>query len=221
MRMRKLPWAEAYIAQAPVVHHEPQREQGKWKQLLNCTSLHVELGCGKGDYLIAMSKRSEDGWIGVEKDINVAAIAARKYMRDEQASTQVRLIHGDAQQICDWFAEGEIDVLHLNFSDPWPKKKAHTKRLSHAAFIAAYRRVVHERGEIQMKTDNAQLFEFSILQFQEGGWYLHDISVDFRRTPHEEDAITEYEQRFLSLHQPIYRAVWRKYPYVNSDKKKR
>lgn len=72
-----------------------------------------------------------------------------------------------------------------------------------------------------MKTDNSSLFEFSILQFQEAGWYLHEISVDYRRIPHDEDAITEYEARFLSLQQPIYRAVWKKYPYVNEDVKKR
>ena len=72
-----------------------------------------------------------------------------------------------------------------------------------------------------MKTDNADLFEFSLLQFQEGNWFLHEISVDYRRNEHPEDAITEYEQRFLSLHQPIYRAVWKKFPYQNKDKKKR
>ena len=72
-----------------------------------------------------------------------------------------------------------------------------------------------------MKTDNSSLFEFSLLQFQEGGWYLHDISVDYRRISHDEDAVTEYEQRFMDLQQPIYRAVWKKFPYINTDKKKR
>lgn len=222
MRMRKLPWAEDYIKQAAIVNHDPKMQMGSWKQLLHTDCLHVEIGSGKGDYWITMSQNNPtQGWIGIEKDINVAALAVRKY---DQLSDQIDnacFIQGDAEELEQWFAPGEIDVLHLNFSDPWPKKRAHKKRLSHASFIERYANVLDEKGEIQMKTDNHDLFEFSILQFQEAGWYLHEISVDYRKAPHEEDAITEYEQRFLSLGQPIYRAVWRKYPYVNTDKKKR
>ena len=149
------------------------------------------------------------------------AIAVRKYDRQPQPSQNIAFLLGDAQALQEWFEVGEIDVLHLNFSDPWPKKRAHKKRLSHASFIAMYRQVLSENGEIQMKTDNSSLFEFSLLQFQEGGWYLHDISVDYRRISHDEDAVTEYEQRFMDLQQPIYRAVWKKFPYINTDKKKR
>lgn len=222
MRMRKLPWADEYIRQADIVIKEQTKYKGIWKQTLSCDTLHVEIGCGKGDYLLKMSDLEADsGWIGIEKDSNVMAIAARKYDRKEQPSEHIAFLLGDAQALQEWFAEGEIDVLHLNFSDPWPKKRAHKKRLSHASFIAMYQAVLAQNGEIQMKTDNASLFEFSLLQFQEGGWFLHDISVDYRRIEHNEDAITEYEQRFMELKQPIYRAVWKKYPYVNTDKKKR
>lgn len=222
MRMRKLPWAESYMECSPIVVHDAHQLRGSWKETLDCELLHVEIGCGKGDYLLEMSRRQpQKGWIGIEKDINVAAIAARKYAQKQVKSDKVRLICADAAALEEWFEAGEIDVLHLNFSDPWPKKKAHTKRLSHAAFVQRYHRVLHAQGEIRMKTDNADLFEFSLLQFQEGGWFLHEVSVDYRRIPHEEDAISEYEQRFLSLHQPIYQALWRKYPYVNTDKKKR
>lgn len=222
MRMRKLPWAEAYIAQADIIIKNQTAHKGKWKQALACDKLHVEIGCGKGDYLLKMSDCSTNsGWIGIEKDSNVMAIAARKYNQQAHPDKHIAFLLGDAQELTEWFAPGEIDVIHLNFSDPWPKKRAHKKRLSHASFITLYREVLCETGEIQMKTDNASLFEFSLLQFQEGGWYLHEISVDYRRNSHDEDAITEYEQRFMNLGQPIYRAVWKKFPYVNMDKKKR
>lgn len=222
MRMRKLPWAEEYIRRADIIIKEQAKYKGTWKQKLSCSKLHVEIGCGKGDYLLRMSEKDADsGWIGIEKDSNVMAIAARKYERQEQASQHVAFLLGDAIALQEWFAPNEIDELHLNFSDPWPKKRAHKKRLSHASFIAIYREVLSQSGEIQMKTDNSSLFEFSLLQFQEGGWFLHDISVDYRRTVHDEDAISEYEQRFMDLKQPIYRAVWKKEPYVNTDKKKR
>jgi len=220
--MRKLAWAQEYLEQSEIVIKDQKQYRGAWKQKLHCECLHVEIGCGKGDYLLDMSERDDhNGWIGIEKDSNVMAISARKYDRRETKSSHVAFLLGDAQELTSWFAPGEIDVLHLNFSDPWPKKRAHKKRLSHASFISAYRTTVSDHGEIQMKTDNASLFEFSVLQFQEGGWFLHDISVDYRRCDHDEDAITEYEQRFLNEHKPIYRAVWKKFPYVNPDKKKR
>jgi len=220
--MRKLPWAEAYIEEAQTVLHDRCKYAGRWKQHLKTKRLHVEIGSGKGDYWLCMSSMyPQEGWVGIEKDTNAAAIAVRKYDRADQKSARVCFIVADAEAMEEWFAPAEIDVLHLNFSDPWPKKKAHKKRLSHASFIERYTRLVHPQGEIQMKTDNADLFEFSLLQFQEGGWFLHEISVDYRRVAHEEDAITEYEQRFLDKQQPIYRAVWKKYPYVNTDKKKR
>lgn len=220
--MRKLPWAEDYIKEAKIVNHDPYAMKGKWKTALQTDCLHVEIGSGKGDYWITMGQKNpSQGWIGIEKDSNVAALALRKYDQLPVQHTNACFIQKDAEDIEQWFASGEVDVLHLNFSDPWPKKRAHKKRLSHASFIQRYANILHEQGEIQMKTDNNDLFEFSILQFQEAGWFLHEISVDYRKTSHDEDAITEYEQRFLSLGQPIYRAVWRKYPYVNTDRKKR
>ncbi len=222
MRMRKLAWAEDYLKHSPLVAAKPNEHQGKWKAKLSGEKLHVEIGCGKGDYLVEMSKRDpQSAWVGVEKDPNVAAIAARKYDQASDTQNNAALIVGDAQEIEYWFEPGEIDVLHLNFSDPWPKKRAHKKRLSHASFIARYARLIQDQGEIRMKTDNASLFEFSLLQFQEGGWFLHEIHMDYRKEAHEEDAITEYEQRFMNQNQPIYQAVWRKYPYINKDKKKR
>lgn len=222
MRMRKLAWAEDYLKNSALVVAQPQELRGKWKQKLHTEELHVEIGCGKGDYLVEMSKMyPQAGWIGIEKDQSVAAIAARKYDQTSDTLGNAMLVVGDAQDMESWFEPGEIDVLHLNFSDPWPKKRAHKKRLSHAAFIARYARLLPDQGAIRMKTDNTALFEFSLLQFQEGGWFLHEIHLDYRKECHEEDAITEYEQRFMDRNQPIYQAVWRKFPYVNQDKKKR
>lgn len=222
MRMRKLPWAQEYLKQATIVVQDKEARKGKWKQLLDRDILHVEIGSGKGDYWISMAQvYPQAGWIGIEKDENVAALAVRKYQEAQEHPTHMAFLHGDAQEIETWFAPHEIDVLHLNFSDPWPKKRAHKKRLSHQSFIERYANLLSEQGEIQMKTDNASLFEFSLLQFQEGGFFLHEISVDYRRVAHDEDVITEYEARFLALGQPIYRAVFKKYPYVNQDKKKR
>lgn len=102
-----------------------------------------------------------------------------------------------------------MDVIHLNFSDPWPKKRYAKRRLSSASFLDQYKRILSRNGEIQMKTDNSALFEYSLIEFQNAGFKMVEVSVDYRREKHDEDAITEYEQKFISLGQPIYRCVWR------------
>ena len=218
MRMRKLPWAEDYLREQKVVVQEPSLHAGNWKSLLNCEILHVEIGSGKGDYWVGMSQKYPAlGWVGVEKNKNVAALAVRKFMNTETPNTHMAFIDQDAEDIETWFAEGEIDVIHLNFSDPWPKKRTHKKRLSNEKFIRQYAGILHADGEIQMKTDNCDLFEYSIIEFQNTGWFLHDFSVDFRRVEHLEDVISEYEQKFMNKGQPIYRAVWKKYPYKKEN----
>lgn len=213
MRMRKLPWAEDFLNEQEVVIKEPATFAGKWKSCIQRDIIHLEIGCGKGDYWTKMALQyPEYGWIGVEKNNSVAALAVRKYVNMEGKKDHMRFINDDAECIGEWFADGEIDVLHLNFSDPWPKKRTHKKRLSNKAFIDQYRRILNDEGEIQMKTDNVSLFEYSVIEFQNAKWFLHDFSVNFRRVEHNEDVITEYEHRFMELGQPIFRAVWKKHP---------
>ncbi len=103
-----------------------------------------------------------------------------------------------------------MDVIHLNFSDPWPKNRNAKRRLSADSFLRQYEKILKPDGELAMKTDNARLFEYSLLQFSKAGWPLLDASVDFRREDHPEDAMTEYESKFAAEGKPIYRAVWRR-----------
>ncbi len=209
MRMRKLKWADPFLAEQAVIVRDPKAMQGQWRTLTKQAELRVEIGSGKGDYWIKMSEQyPQIGWIGVEKNVNVAAIALRKVEHDEHLNR--RFIVDDAEQIDQWFAPGEVDAIHLNFSDPWPKKRASKRRLSHSSFLKRYETILKKDGKIIMKTDNSKLFEFSILEFQANDWELEEFSVDFRREEHPEDAITEYETRFMNLNQPIYRAVWHK-----------
>lgn len=209
--MRKLPWAEEYLDEQEIVIKHPEELNSKWKEHLSTSILHLEIGSGKGDYWVKMGQLYPNiGWIGVEKNRNVAALAVRKFHKEESHSEHAAFIAQDAEALETWFANGEVDVIHLNFSDPWPKKRAHKKRLSNIKFIEQYKKILKPDGEIQMKTDNKDLFEYSILQFQQAGWYLNEFSVDFRRNEHPEDIISEYERRFIGLGQPIYRCVWKR-----------
>lgn len=206
MRMRKKKWADPYLDSHPeYALQDPASCRGKWKEILSCETLHVEIGAGKGGYLLAMSLMyPEEGWVGIEKDHSAAAVACRKAVEERGEPENRRLIVGMAEQLEEWFAPGEIDVIHLNFSDPWPKKKTHKKRLSSASFLEMYKRLLSADGIIRMKTDNQDLFEDSVLYFLAGGYALREFSVNYRRTQHPEDAITEYESRFMEEGLPIY-----------------
>jgi len=206
MRMRKKKWAQPYLDAHPEYALQNAEEyKGKWKQVLGCTVLHVEIGIGKGDYLNSMAAMYPDeGWVGIEKEHNVAAIACRKALELETMHRQ-RMIVADGIDLEQWFAPGEIDVIHLNFSDPWPKKYTHKRRLSSERFLNLYRSLLAGGGRILMKTDNQGLFTDSVDCFRSHGFTITEYSENWRGQPHPEDAVTEYESRFIALGQPIYR----------------
>jgi len=224
MRMRKKKWADPYLSEhSDFALENPVEYKGKWKEVLHCQSkLHVELGMGKGDYLNTMAVMyPEEGWVGLEKDRSAGAVAARKALSEEGADlTNRRMIINQAEKLEDWFAPGEIDVIHLNFSDPWPKKHAHKRRLSSASFLEMYKSLLSKDGVVRMKTDNKDLFEDSVLYFLQNGFTIEELSVDYRRNEHPEDAVTEYESKFMALGQPIYLLAARERKEENADGEK-
>jgi tRNA (guanine-N7-)-methyltransferase len=142
MRMRKKPWVDTLLQNPPSfvisdvtslsgnthAHHE---------------LVHLEIGSGKGDYWIQMSQlHPKDLWIGIEKDMNVAAVAIKK-ASETVRDNQLFLI-GDAQKYLEQFNDHDIDIIHLNFSDPWPKKRTHKRRLSASTFIEQYKRILSD-----------------------------------------------------------------------------
>lgn len=207
MRVRKLKWAKDFINQSESVVLDPSAIKGNWNTFLSRDIIHIEIGSGKGDYWIGMSAMYPTiGWIGIEKNESVAALALRKV---ENMQEHARFIWGDADVIETWFESEEIDVIHLNFSDPWPKNRNSKRRLTHARFIKKYYDILKKDGEIHMKSDNRKLFEYSLVQFQNEGFYLKEVSLDYRSETHDEDTITEYERKFMEQG-VIYRAVWAK-----------
>lgn len=239
MRMRRVGWAVEYLDEAEKLVRDPEAHAGQWKSLFTGDSqtdslstedeqaaetgnrtdsplcsqvpgrLHVEVGTGKGGYSLQMAALyPEERFVAVEKNDSAAGIAAKKY--DEEGTDNLLMIWNDARFIDSWFAPEEVDVIHLNFSDPWPKNRNAKRRLSADSFLRQYEKILKPDGELAMKTDNARLFEYSLLQFSKAGWPLLDASVDFRREDHPEDAMTEYESKFAAEGKPIYRAVWRR-----------
>lgn len=209
MRMRKKKWAEAWLDNHnDYIFSVPSNQKGNWRKLLSSEVIHLEIGMGKGDYTIGMSKLyPSEGWVGLEKDISAAATAARKVIDNELPIANNRMIVSDAINLEEWFDEDEISTIHLNFSDPWPKKKYHKRRLSSDSFLNIYKKILKNNGEIIMKTDNEDLFESSLETFKEAGFKVVYVNRDFRSEKHDEDVISEYESKFISEGKVIYRLI--------------
>ncbi|NLW28399.1 MAG: tRNA (guanosine(46)-N7)-methyltransferase TrmB [Erysipelothrix sp.] len=210
MRIRNKEWHKTIFDDAKdklVV--DPKEYKGRWHSILKCDTLHVEIGAGKGDYWIKMSQLyPKQGFVAIEKEKKVAAIALKKSLEFDLPHS--KFVTEDAVNLDEWFENGEIDILHLNFSDPWPKKSHNKRRLTTREFINTYYRLLSDTGELQIKSDNRDFFEFSVVHLSQNGFNCHEISLDYRSIDHDEDVITEYEQRFIELNQPIFRSCWKK-----------
>jgi len=185
----------------------PEGLRGCWKDELNCDELHLELGCGKGLFTVEMAKNDPGIFlVGLERVSNVLVIALE---RAEQTSLQnVRFVNGLADDITAYFAPGEVSRIYINFCDPWPANRHKKRRLTGQRFLELYRNVLHPDGEIQFKTDDLPLFEFSLSEFERCGFTLSDVTYDL----HKHDPVgvmTDYEVKFHDLGLPIYKCVAR------------
>lgn len=206
MRMRKKKNVHQRIEKCGSLYvQNPTEYKGKWNELFgNDNPIHIEVGCGKGNFISGMAKAHPDvNYIAVELCIDVMVIAVEKAF--ESNVSNVKFINADARLLAECFAEGECGRVYLNFSDPWPKSGHYKRRLTYKDFLDIYRRILTDDGEIHFKTDNMHLFEFSICSFSQNNFKLKNVSLDLHNSNFEGNVMTEYEQRFSELGQPIYR----------------
>ena len=168
--------------------------KGKYKKLFNNNNpIHIEIGMGKGDFIIGMAKKYPNiNFIGIEKYDSVIVRAVEKITEE---IPNLKLIRMDATEIEEVFYK-EIDTVYLNFSDPWPKNRHENRRLSSEKFLKRYDNLFKSNKNIIMKTDNRKLFEFSIMSFTD--MYNDDI---------KDNVPTEYEKKFHEKGMPIYKIV--------------
>lgn len=179
--------------------------------------LHLEIGCGKGDFAVGMAAADPDqNWIAMERVSDVACLALEKAMSAKDTRPDnLRFLIGDARNLADWFPEHAIDVLYLNFSDPWPKAGHARRRLTHPDFLALYRRLLVPNGLLRLKTDNEGLFDYSLEQFALCGLPVEWQTRDLHRSDRAANNImTEYERHFSEMGQVIYSA-WVRFPEQN------
>ena len=207
MRMRKKKNLEPRMERcASVWEKEPRNQRGKWKERMpDAAEIHLELGCGKGGFTCEMAaKHPQVLFIAVERVPDAMVIAMERAA--EMNLANVLFIDGDAALLSEYFQPDEVQRIYINFCDPWPGKKHGKRRLTHEGFLRSYRPVLAHGGEIHFKTDNQELFEFSLFQFPKAGFPMQEVT----RNLHGEGirgVMTDYEEKFHLAGMPICRCV--------------
>lgn len=205
MRVRKKPWAEEELQNNPHVVKEIFEKKGHWSEYFgNNNPIYVEIGCGKGGFILKNAVQNKEiNFIGIERQSSVIAVAARKIGNN---LPNLALICGDAIKLEELFECREVKRLYINFCDPWPKKRNRKRRLTYRGFLKNYESLLGEKGEVFFKTDNRDLFEFSLNEFCAEDWKLSNITLDLHQSETVENNImTEYEAKFSQKGMPIYR----------------
>ncbi|WP_423364195.1 tRNA (guanosine(46)-N7)-methyltransferase TrmB [Mycoplasma sp. P36-A1] len=170
------------------------------------TQLILEIGMGKGDYIVGMAKKYPHiNFVGVEKYATVLAKALEK-VENEQLNN-IKILNVDAVELPEYFEDYSIDEIHINFSDPWPKSRHAKRRLTFRTFLDLYKKLLKEDGILKQKTDNQGLFESSLMSYSLYPAYLTFVSVDLHNNEIAKDNVmSEYERKFSGMGQPIYSA---------------
>ncbi len=205
MRMRKKPnLVPRMEACSEYWIQNPEDYKGKWRELMpQCRALRVEVGCGKGKFTVETAAAEPDILLIAVERVKEAMVVGMEKAK-AMGLQNVRFISMDVAFIQDFFAEDEIDLLYINFCDPWPRNKNAKRRLTYRTFLDKYRHVLKLGAEIHFKTDNANLFEFSLEEFAFCGMELKNVT----RNLHEHGPVgimTGYEEKFYNLGTPINR----------------
>ncbi len=210
MRLRNIAGSREVIAESRFTVKEPEKMKGLWRKEVfgNDNKIHIEIGMGKGRFLMDMAALHPDiNYVGIEKYSSVLIRAIQK--QEQLLLPNVIFIRMDAENICDVFAPSEVDRIYLNFSDPWPKDRHAKRRLPSREFLKRYDKILVPDGVVEFKTDNKDLFDFALEEVEPAGWTLDAVTRDLHNDPvmNEGNVMTEYEERFSSMGNPIYKYI--------------
>lgn len=206
MRMRKKKNCEVRLEKSGELWiRNPEELFGAWKKEFgNDNPIHIEIGCGKGQFICGMAQKYPDiNFVAIEVVRDVMVLAMEKAQPLELSN--LRFIIADAAHLDEYFFGGEVSRVYLNFSDPWKKSRQAKRRLTHKNFLDIYKKVINVGDMICFKTDNQKLFEFSLNSFAAENFKMSDITFDLHASGWEDNIMTEYETKFSELGMPIYR----------------
>ncbi|WP_455055669.1 tRNA (guanosine(46)-N7)-methyltransferase TrmB [Merdimonas faecis] len=216
MRLRNIPRAESVLRECKEVVKNASEHKNCWKKVFgNDHPVHIEIGMGKGQFLLALARRNpEINYIGIERYSSVLLRAVEKYEK-LSADTQkplpnIRFICMDAREITEVFAPGEVGKIYLNFSDPWPKARHARRRLTSSDFLALYDQILTSDGTVEFKTDNRVLFDFSVEEVKASSLFeLTGLTYDLHHDSNMNagNIMTEYEEKFSSAGGAICKLV--------------
>lgn len=214
MRLRNVKNKEEILSNSSYLIRNPEEYSGKWKALFgNDNPIYIEIGMGKGKFIIENALRYPDiNFIGIEK---FDSIVARCLPKIPDGIKNLIIIRMDANNI-DKVFKNEVERIYLNFSDPWPKVRHASRRLSSKVFLDKYDNIFVSNKEIYMRTDNRDLYIYSLMSFSENGYILTDISFNLHESKDLQLITTEYEDKFSSKGMPIYAVVAVKNSVQNS-----
>lgn len=201
MRLRNVKDKEEILNNCKYLIKNPEDYKGKWKSLFNNDNpIYIEIGMGKGKFILENAlKYPNINYIGIERFDSVMAKAIKKIPDNIE---NLKLIRMNALDIDKVFSK-EIDLIYLNFSDPWPKKRWYNRRLTSKIFLDKYDLLFKDTKRIEMKTDNEDLFIYSLETLSSKGYALSYISFDYHKT--DTDIImSEYEMRFSKEGKNVY-----------------
>ena len=212
MRLRNIPRAEGTLQAHNIVIKRPEDQKGCWKQVFgNKHPIRVEIGTGKGRFILNMAKENPQiNFVGIERYSSVLLRAVEKFDTDEFKELEnVRFICIDARRIEEVFPKNQMDRIYLNFSDPWPKARHAKRRLTSTEFLERYQKVLVPFGRLEFKTDNTELFNFSLEQMKEAGWTLQGFTYDLHHNEemNSGNIMTEYEEKFSGKGNPINKLI--------------
>ena len=214
MRLRNIPGAKDAITESSYVVQTPTECKTKWaEQFPKEQPIHIEVGMGKGRFLMDMARLHPDiNYVGIEMydSVLLRALQKREALAQEgQTLSNLMFMRMDARLLPEVFEKGEVAKIYLNFSDPWPKARHASRRLTSREFLARYDKILKEDGVIEFKTDNRELFEFSLEEVPEAGWKLlaHTFDLHHDEAMVKGNVMTEYEEKFSSMGNPICKMV--------------
>lgn len=215
MRLRNVKGSREAIADSIYTIKNPSEMKGRWNTYFkNDNPVHIEVGMGKGRFITDLAIKNPDiNYIGIEKysSVLIRAIEKLEALNDtaEQPVKNLVFIRMNAEEICDVFDKNEVDRIYLNFSDPWPKDRHAKRRLTSKEFFSRYDKILIPQGRVEFKTDNKDLFDFSLEEIPLAGWKIveHTFDLHHNEKMNEGNIMTEYEERFSSMGNPICKLI--------------
>lgn len=210
MRLRNIKGADDAVSSSAFCILYPSENKGQWHEFLgNDHPIHIEVGMGKGRFLMDLAAlHPEIEYIGIERYTSVLLRAIQKM--DESPLPNVHFLCIDATSLPEIFDEGEVARIYLNFSDPWPKDRHAKRRLTSHQFLERYDHILAKDGRIEFKTDNQDLFTFSLEEIENSPlWHLDAYTRDLHHDAelNEGNVMTEYEEKFSSMGNPICKLI--------------